>query len=105
MPPKSRSSTLVAFEAEASSKVDPVSVAPFEGMSPLVVGGGGEALAVEATNGTTNELTASPRLTKKAAACNPHRDTRNEAVSRERGSPECRLLAAHLEGVLHAPLV
>ena len=31
----------MAFEAEASSKVDPFSVAPFEGMSTLVVGGGG----------------------------------------------------------------
>ena len=31
MPPKSRNSTLVAFEAEASRKVDPDSVAPFEG--------------------------------------------------------------------------
>ena len=39
MPPKSRNSTLVAFEAEASRKVDPDSVAPFEGMSTLVVGG------------------------------------------------------------------
>src|SRR5450631_2878055 len=41
VPPKSRSSTLVAFEAEASSKVDPDTVAPLEGISTLVVGGGG----------------------------------------------------------------
>jgi hypothetical protein len=40
MPPKSRNSTLVAFEAEASRVVDPDKVAPFEGMSTLVVGGG-----------------------------------------------------------------
>jgi hypothetical protein len=30
---------------------------------------GVEALAVEATHGTTNELTASPMLTKKAITC------------------------------------
>jgi hypothetical protein len=32
--------TLVAFEAEASSQVDPDSVVPVEGMSTLVVGVG-----------------------------------------------------------------
>jgi hypothetical protein len=38
MPPRSRNSTLVAFEADASRVVDPDSVAPFDGMRMLVVG-------------------------------------------------------------------
>jgi hypothetical protein len=38
-PPKSRNLTLVAFEADASRVVDPDSVAPFEGIKMLVVGG------------------------------------------------------------------
>ena len=40
LPPKSRNSTLVAFEAEASrTAAVPDSVAPFEGIRMLVVGG------------------------------------------------------------------
>jgi hypothetical protein len=69
MPPNSWKSTLVALVAEASRKVDPDSVAPLEGKRTLVVGEGLDPLADEATHGTINELTTSPMLTKKAAAC------------------------------------
>ena len=40
MPPKSRNSTLVAVDAEASKVAVPDSVAPVAGISTLVVGGG-----------------------------------------------------------------
>jgi hypothetical protein len=40
VPPKSRNSTLVAFEAEASKVAVPDNVAPVAGISRLVAGGG-----------------------------------------------------------------
>ena len=69
LPPKSRNSTLVAFEAEASKVVVvPDSVAPFEGTRMLVVGEGLTPPADEANHGTINKLTASPMPTNEAAA-------------------------------------
>ena len=50
MPPKSRNSTLVAFEAEASRYIDPDSVAPSEGMSTLVVGGSATVIVTPELN-------------------------------------------------------
>jgi hypothetical protein len=59
VPPKSRNSTLVAFDAEASKVAAvPDNVAPEEGMRTLVVGGGLSTVILMAELNALNALPA-----------------------------------------------
>ena len=63
MPPKSRNSTLVAFEAEASKVAVPDSVAPLEGMRTRVVGGFLTVMLTPGLNALPDALKASDTRT------------------------------------------
>ena len=84
MPPKSRISTLVAFEAEASRAVDPDSVVPVAGIMTLVVGE--DALEVS--------VWVSPALTAAQKLALGHDTEMRPSPSRSEGADDPPALAA-----------